>query len=102
MKCRACRKRKLSQTGERIRGTCNGCDLFAGSLAVLNQKAGWPIESIALQVDPSQVEEFQNESRRLGVPTEYTSEGRPILRNAAHARAYRKSQGFFDRDGFFD
>lgn len=61
----------------------------------------WPIVSKALGVHPRQIPEAIEHARRNGVPTEFTSEGRPILRDRAHRKAYLRMQGYHDRDGTY-
>jgi sugar/nucleoside kinase (ribokinase family) len=63
----------------------------------------WPMTSIALGVHPAQVGDAVAEAKRKGVPTEFLPDGRPILRDRAHRRAYMKALGYFDRDaGYSD
>lgn len=54
-------------------------------------KAGWPRESDALGVLSTQAEDAYNESVAIGVPTEFTKNGRAIIRSEAHQRAYSKA-----------
>lgn len=61
---------------------------------------GYPIKSDALAVHPSQREEAMEDARKRGVPTEFLRDGRPVLRDAAHRRAYLKAYGYHDRNSF--
>jgi len=61
---------------------------------------GYPIKSVALAVHSSQVKEAQDDSVKRGVPTEFTKGGRPILRDAAHRKAYLRAYGYHDRNSF--
>ncbi len=61
---------------------------------------GYPIQSVALAVHSSQVAEAQADSVRKGVPTEFTKSGRPILRDAAHRKAYLKAYRMHDANSF--
>ena len=61
---------------------------------------GWPLESEALAVLPSEVAEFTEDARKRGVPTDFNPEsGAPILRGRGHRKRYCETYGFFDRDG---
>ena len=61
--------------------------------------AKWPILSDAVGVGHDQVDEARAESVRLGVPTDFTADGRAILRTPRHRKEYCEALGFFDRDG---
>ena len=62
---------------------------------------GWkPIESIALEVHTSQVDEMMDHAKKHGVPTEFNREtGAPIFTSRSHRRAYLKMEGVHDRQG---
>lgn len=61
--------------------------------------SGWPIYSDALAVHPVDVKEHERIAKEKGVPTECLPDGRVVLRNRAHRKAYLRSFGFHDRDG---
>lgn len=61
---------------------------------------GYPIKSVGLAVHPDQVKEAQEHSKKLGVPTEFTKDGRAILRDASHRKAYLKAYNMMDRNSF--
>lgn len=61
--------------------------------------AGWPMKSDALGVHPSQVNEARKESVRLGVPTDFTPDGRAILKDRKHRKKYAEAKGYYDRNG---
>lgn len=61
---------------------------------------GYPIKSVALAVHSSQVREAMEDAMKRGVPTMFTPSGRPILRDAAHRKAYLKAYGFHDRNSY--
>ena len=63
-------------------------------------KKGYPIKSVALAVHSKQVKTAQEHSVKMGVPTEFTKSGRPILRDAAHRKAYLKAYGYHDRNSY--
>lgn len=64
------------------------------------EAAKWPIESMAAAVHPDQITEARQRDRAMGVPTDYTPTGEPILRNPTHRRRYLKSRGFFDKASY--
>ena len=73
---------------------------ISGKADKKRRKRGYPIKSVALAVHSSQVGEAQADSAKKGVPTEFTSGGRPILRDASHRRKYLKAYGFHDRNSY--
>jgi hypothetical protein len=58
-----------------------------------------PHASEALAVHPGQVQEAAESAKKMGVPTEFLPDGRPIMRSRAHQKAYLKAYGFKNRDG---
>jgi len=60
---------------------------------------GWPIKSDAMGVHPSQRKSMTAFCDKMGVPTEFGADGRPILRDRAHRAAHMKIRGCFDMDG---
>ena len=58
--------------------------------------SGWPIKSQALAVHRKQRAEHERVAAARGVPTETTADGRVILRDRAHRKAYLKAFGFRD------
>jgi len=57
----------------------------------------WPIHSETLGVHPSQRKEAIKEACDLGVPTDFDSSGRAILRSRSHRKALCEALGYFDR-----
>jgi hypothetical protein len=63
----------------------------------------WPMTSDALACHPNQVAEFSRRAIELGVPTEYTKSGKPILTSKGHRNAYMNMRQAFDLDaGYSD
>lgn len=58
----------------------------------------YPYLSDALGVAHDQVAEAHAESVRLGVPTEFTDDGRAVIRDRHHRKRLCEELGFFDRD----
>lgn len=61
---------------------------------------GYPIKSLAMAVHKDQIEEAAAHDRKLGVATEYSRSGKPILRDAAHRKAFLRAHGLIDRNSF--
>lgn len=59
----------------------------------------YPRKSDAMGVHPSQVKEAQDYMKSVGVPTEFTKDGRPVLRTKGHEKAHAEARGFFQRNG---
>jgi hypothetical protein len=51
-------------------------------------------------VHPSQIDEHSQFAKAMGVPVEFSKDGRPKLDSHAHRRKYLKIRGFFDRAGY--
>ena len=63
-----------------------------------NAMTGYPFKSDALAVHPDQIGEAQQDSVKKGVPTEFDSEGRAVIRSRQHKKEYCLAYGFHDRD----
>lgn len=93
----------IEQCGERP--VCPNCgvsterDFVAEQADVPHHPGTWPLKSDALGVHPSQVNEAVEQSRKLGVPTEFTPDGRAVLTSQAHRKRYAEAVGFYDRNG---
>ena len=61
---------------------------------------GYPIKSVAMAVHSTQVAEAREHDRKLGVPTDYTRDGRPIWTDAAHRRRWLRANGYHDRNSY--
>ena len=61
----------------------------------------WPKVSWAAGVHPDQVDEAKAFDRKMGVPTDYTSDGEPILTSHKHRREYLKIHKLIDRSAFY-
>lgn len=63
----------------------------------------WPMASYAAGVSPGEVPAMREIDRQAGVPTEYTSDGDPILTSKKHRRDYMAAHGLYDRNaGYSD
>ena len=61
----------------------------------------WPMIATFAGINPNQIKQFQEEEKRLGIPTEYTKHGDPVIRDKGHYKAYLKSRNLFDRDACY-
>jgi putative FmdB family regulatory protein len=82
---------KCAKVGERnFIGEHHGTAHHAGN---------WPMKSEALGVHPDQIGEAVEQARKLGIPTEFTKDGRPILTSPGHRKRYAEALGFWDKNG---
>lgn len=109
-KCPACENRKVV-----IRPMADDSPVLCGKCAfVMNRDFKtdfgrqfhgdtYPYASSALGVHPDEVKHRMKFDRDMGVPTEYNSEGDPIMRSAAHRRQFCRAYGVHDRNaGYSD
>lgn len=60
----------------------------------------WPMVSDSMMVHPDQIPEAYEHAKSVGVPTDFTKQGQPILRDPAHRREYaRRVERMHDRNG---
>ncbi len=80
---------------------CPSKPLHAGvpPATLMQTSAAWPLLSDSMGCDPTQIDHFQNDSIKRGVPTEFDKEGRAIFLSNAHKRDYAKAYGYPNRDG---
>lgn len=71
---------------------------LADQVGVVHEPGNWPLFSDALGCGEHQVEEATRVAAENGVPTDFTKDGRAILRNKDHRKKYAKLYGFFDKD----
>ncbi len=62
-------------------------------------KAIWPMKSDALGCAPSQIPEFREVTRKYGCSTDYTPDGRAIVRSRGHRKKLLKLHGQVDKNG---
>ncbi len=53
----------------------------------------WPIKSDALGCNPNEIATFRKVTKEQGVPTDYTPDGRAIVRSEKHKRQLGKLHG---------
>jgi hypothetical protein len=58
----------------------------------------YPYPSTALGVHPDEIKHRMAFDAAKGVPTEYNSEGDPIMRSKSHRRAFCRAHGVHDRN----
>lgn len=63
----------------------------------------WPLHSDAMGVHPGQTREAYEESVKMGIPTQFDSDGRAVFTDAKHRKKYCEAFGFHDRNaGYSD
>ncbi len=95
MKCEKC-------GGNRTPEKCNICEILEEGLAYDGVEANRMNKqklSDALAVHPRQVKEATESAKMHGVPTDFTRDGRPLIRSRSHQKAYLKAYGFHNKDG---
>ena len=76
---------------------------YTAERAATRPPGNWPMESDAVGVDASQVDEARAESVRLGVPTDFSRDGCAIFTSPSHRKKYAEAIGYFDRNaGYSD
>lgn len=63
-------------------------------------KRGYPYESMAIACHPDDVKKAEAFAVKLGVPTEYKSNGSAVVRDAGHRRKLLKAMGLRDRNSY--
>lgn len=77
-------------------------DIVAEHRGTRHCPGNWPMHSCAMGVGIDQVQEAQEYSRKIGVPTEFDSQtGDAIFTSPAHRKRYCEAHGFIDRNGGF-
>lgn len=59
----------------------------------------WPMTSEAAAVRADQIPQAVAKAKRLGVPTRYTADGKPIFTDRGHRKRYLKAHGLRDNSG---
>lgn len=57
-----------------------------------------PIASDAMKLHPKLIAEGVADAIKKRVPTDFTTDGRPIFRTRQHRAEYLRAYGYFDRD----
>ena len=76
-------------------------DREVGSTAVGMARSRWPYASVAAGCHPKQVAEAQAHAAKVGVPTEYTSDGKAVFRSRQHRKAFLRAHNMRDNDGSY-
>lgn len=64
-----------------------------------NTPGNWPMESDAAGVHESQIADAEEHSRKVGIPTHFTLDGKAVFESRSHRRRYLRKIGLFDRSG---
>lgn len=59
----------------------------------------WPLLSDAAGVQPDQIPEAMEHARKVGIPTDFTPDGRAIFTDRGHRKRYCEAIGLYDRSG---
>lgn len=73
-----------------LRAEQNGSKRTAGN---------WPLKSDAAGVHPDQIPEAVEHSKKIGIPTDFTPDGRAIFTSRGHRQRYCRAIGLRDRNG---
>ena len=74
-------------------------DLAAELGGARHRPGNWPMLSDAAGVSPDQVGEATRHSREIGIPTEFSRDGRAVFTDRAHRKKYCEAVGLYDRNG---
>lgn len=74
-------------------------DLRAEHGGFKNTSGNWPMKSDAAGVAADQVDEARAHSESIGIPTDFTPDGRAIFRSRQHRKRYCEAIGLYDRNG---
>ena len=78
-------------------------DVIGEQRGVASLPGTWPMYSDAAGVAPKQVQEARAHSVRIGIPTDFTSDGRAVFTSRLHRKRYCEAVGLYDRNaGFSD
>lgn len=66
---------------------------------VRHTPGNWPMKSDAAGVHPDQIQEAYQHSVKVGIPTEFTPDGRAVFTSRKHRRDYCRAIGLHDRNG---
>lgn len=84
----------------RVGGRVADRDVVAEHSSTSSTPGNWPMESDAAGVCPTQIDEVQRHSMKIGVPTQFNRKtGAAIFRTRRHRKKYLEAIGMFDRDG---
>lgn len=62
---------------------------------------GWPMTCFASGVHAGDAQKLRDEFKRVGVPTEVTSDGDPVYTSPEHRRRALKARGMHDRAAYY-
>lgn len=70
--------------------------------AISSCPSNYPMESDAMGVNPTQIQQQMDYDRKLGVPTSYNPRtGAAVYTDSGHRRRHCEAHGFFDRNGSY-
>ena len=66
-----------------------------------HKPGNWPMKSESMGVHPLDAVAATAHASRIGIPTEFTADGRAVFTSARHRKSYCQAMGFYDRNGGF-
>jgi hypothetical protein len=76
-------------------------DIRAEHAGTKHTPGNWPLKSDAAGVHPNQIKEAYEHSVKIGIPTQFTPDGRAIFTGKKHRKDYCRAIGLHDRNGGF-
>lgn len=73
---------------------------FAAERKGFPPRKGWPMECFASGVNAAQAGDLRSHLANAGVPTDVTSDGNPVYRDANHRRRALAARGLVDKAGY--
>ncbi len=83
----------------RVKGVKFTRDIAAENAGYTDTPGAWPMKSDAAGVHPSQIGEAREHAAKVGVPTDFTPDGRAIFTSRLHRKSYCEAHGLYDRNG---
>ena len=74
-------------------------DIRAEHTEIKYVPGNWPMASDAAGVAAHQTKEAYDHSEKIGIPTQFTSDGRAIFTSRKHRKEYCRAIGLHDRNG---
>jgi len=76
-------------------------DYRAEQTGFRNTPGNWPMVCWAAGGNPEDIPAMRKVDAEHGVPTDYTSDGDPILISPAHKKKYLRAHGLYDRNASY-
>ena len=97
------RVHSMDNVQKTTRCSYDGCNKRArrdfSTVTGFGPSSNWPQTSAAMGVHPDQIEEATKDSQKMGVPTEFNSQGDAVFTSRSHRRRFLRASGAHDHDG---